>query len=1248
MTTVSQTLLWTVCPAGKWPDGRPKISLFLAPRLDVTALGEDVPLSTVGGDFRRWSNVVKTLDWSEWALAVSRNEGHYDELQLEVRSPDPDPRFWGRIFPPDCPVRTWRASDTWQKPVVTYDARLAEAGRLALWTAMVVRALARTRSQAQGGSIEALRRMPDLDGAGAGTLSALGALGDLLEEGPAFRARLLRTLIEVFRFGRDRTRTLPAEVEETAARLQAVGPALGGFLTALAFGTHIDHVGAPGTPDFEFHERLAMLGDHPTLLRKLGLVVDFAVHGPALPANGSFAAWVKPSWSPRAPTTQPEVRTWCRRLIDGRWEALPAPTDDLHQGGFLRLDDSDRFQVMQVDVPMAAQETAGAARSADPDTLPAPPRTLGPTLYQKSRGAHVARRLLRGEEVRQQLASGEGVELYAGDLIRGYRYDIRDEDEPGQPWRSLCRRRGAYVDSRTNAAMAKADEEGIVREAIRGQEGLPEGAEPGEEIDALFVDERLVTWDGWSLAVARPGRPVDVDGELAPAEPVVDARFRLRAQFSVPPRSLPRLRYGHRYRFRARTVDLAGNSVDPDATNAAHASNSLLWRRQEDVGPAVAIAHAPAGPGESRKTVVLRSTKGTADPPGEARLWFAPPRSTPDVCDHHGLFDPAWDADDVARSEAMREAWATIAKREEPLPESVEPDRGVRLDRYLADPLARDLELHAADPSAPLPGGADVWSGPFYAPGATWPQTRAIRVELRAGRRSSASWDAKHGALVVTLPPGTSARYTFRTPIPPEAQTITPWARPSPQGNARHSHDVARPDIYDILEMLVPPGDLTLRHATMRPVRIPAVQGLQLTRAPGDTTVDLDGVWRLHRPSTGSVALRAAWSEVIDDPDSPRGYRVERRDVEAFGTDVVEFADRDSVGFPEALHELGDTKHRRIQYRGRATSRFVDCFSETDPSKFVVDGRPVAASVPSSARPAAPRIVMVVPTFAWTRAARGERRTSRRQGGLRVYLDGPWFSSGAGERLAVLLSVDGSPSPELAPLVSRWGADPLRLVGAEGDIDGTAPLRLRRFPEPFNDLPARSSVVHGLALVESSESVVAWTHGVAFDPDRRRWYADVVFDDLDEAAWPFVRLALARYQPESLPGLELSEVAVAGFAQPAPERTLTTIRAGGTYDVVLSSASPGAVDPIAAVHVRVQKQMPSRGELGWVDDPAAANIVAQSVSGSILWRGSITPTAASAGERLRVVVEEQSTLPSASTEGVDGRRLLFVEHVALW
>jgi hypothetical protein len=62
-----------------------------------------------------------------------------------------------------------------------------------------------------------------------------------------------------------------------------------------------------------------------------------------------------------------------------------------------------------------------------------------------------------------------------------------------------------------------------------------------------------------------------------------------------------------------------------------------------------------------------------------------------------------------------------------------------------------------------------------------------------------------------------------------------------------------------------------------------------------------------------------------------------------------------------------------------------------------------------------------------------------------------------------------------------------------------------------------------------------------YDQASRRWFVDIALNATG-ALWPFVRLAVARYQPQSIAGCELSPVAFTSWVQPLPTRTLTVSR----------------------------------------------------------------------------------------------------------
>src|SRR5262249_19647282 len=127
-------------------------------------------------------------------------------------------------------------------------------------------------------------------------------------------------------------------------------------------------------------------------------------------------------------------------------------------------------------------------------------------------------------------------------------------------------------------------------------------------------------------------------------------------------------------------------------------------------------------------------------------------------------------------------------------------------------------------------------------------------------------------------------------------------------------------------------------------------------------------------------------------------------------------------------HEFGDTKHRTVVYTLNATSRFREYFKAAEPeSSFQAIKEQAPVSIRSTARPPAPDVLGVVPAFQLQRTQPGADRVehARRSRRLRVELARPWFQTGEGERLAVVLAPDDTGPASASDLVTRIGRDPL-------------------------------------------------------------------------------------------------------------------------------------------------------------------------------------------------------------------------------
>jgi hypothetical protein len=492
-------------------------------------------------------------------------------------------------------------------------------------------------------------------------------------------------------------------------------------------------------------------------------------------------------------------------------------------------------------------------------------------------------------------------------------------------------------------------------------------------------------------------------------------------------------------------------------------------------------------------------------------------------------------------------------------------------------------------------------------------------------------------------------------------------------------------------EMITPQLSVSLVHAVQQPlgrpewIRLPVVHHPEAPvavpsldnkfwkvtawRYVGSHTAVLLGALRVNGASTAAIDIEAAWIEWLDDPaqpgptQTPATAAVDRiqlgslEDGEIFADGsqtrsvAVYLSEIDALWFAAPfdqlagasspsdvaapVHSLGDTKHRCVTYRAVASSRFEEYFSQPDLA-FTRNSETILVDVPSSARPVAPDVLYVVPTFGWERQEMTNLETEVRFGnGLRVYLNRPWYSSGEGELLGVVLWPQSAASPSdeqreaSKEFITQWGLDPLWDAGSVDPVPSTG------------SFAATARTALGLTIEESPQTVDVAGYTVGYDAGRELWYCDVVFDDVP-AYTPFVRLALARYQPSSIPGVELSHVVLADFAQLAPDRSASLALDPATATqarLVVGGLAPDGPAQ-STVTVTVETRVSEIGsDLGWT--PAAPDVAsatedtpAPSRPESVLWSGTISfATEPSPGE-FRVVVREfevSGTIPGTAS-----------------
>jgi hypothetical protein len=159
-------------------------------------------------------------------------------------------------------------------------------------------------------------------------------------------------------------------------------------------------------------------------------------------------------------------------------------------------------------------------------------------------------------------------------------------------------------------------------------------------------------------------------------------------------------------------------------------------------------------------------------------------------------------------------------------------------------------------------------------------------------------------------------------------------------------------------------------------------------------------------------------------------------------------------------------------------------------------------------------------------------------------------------------------------------------------------------------------------------------HQVAYDPDRDLFYCDVEVESGGAYA-PFVRLALARYQPSSVPNAHLSRVVLADFVQLAPDRAATVVfdaQDATVMTVTLSGpshlrteATKGETFPGVAAVIVEQRQTGADGLLEWapVSSQAMTGVV---VNGQAQWATDVKLPGPRTPGTWRLVIEQYERL----------------------
>ncbi len=573
-----------------------------------------------------------------------------------------------------------------------------------------------------------------------------------------------------------------------------------------------------------------------------------------------------------------------------------------------------------------------------------------------------------------------------------------------------------------------------------------------------------------------------------------------------------------------------------------------------------------------------------------------------------------------------------------------------------------------------------------------WPEPQPFRLVLESGASLSAV--VEDHVIRVTLPPGEQLRMRMSSSIRPSSLELFGLWRSLP-ALARNNALLKEAAADGWFWWLTPHTELRLVHAVPRPVEVPRVTVLVPTREANDTAVVLAGAVDVHAPSTDRIDIEGTWSEWIDDIAKPEPELIARK-AAACGTGVTDDEDLVVLGGKDitvplqdntplrvhaAVHQMGDTKHRIIDYRVRATTRYREYFPPQvtpDVEALSVVGAVHTLDVPSSARPPKVAVRDVLPLFRWHEETVPSqpfavRRT--RRAGVRIYLERPWYATGDGELLAVLVGPGSGDA--LRGSVSQWGGDPVWLQQGPAQrttlplIDMLQLLGLDDRAEPGR--PVGAPVMRPLVDLPGKPSVAVLGYKPEFAKERGLWFVDVALDP-GTAFWPFVQFAVARYQPSALPGMHLGPVLQCDFVQLAPERMATLSRPDDRHARVMVTGAVGlpklerrAGVVLDSLNARLSQSRTMRARLERFDAAVGTDLAWETVSqqdlpvigteGPIISWGAeialtqaVAPRTPGSSALWRVTLEEWEWLPADTGGGGTGGlqpRIVYAEHLVL-
>ena len=868
--------------------------------------------------------------------------------------------------------------------------------------------------------------------------------------------------------------------------------------------------------------------------------------------------------------------------------------------------------------------------------------------------------------------------LFAGALRYGFRVDVRENRE----WFSLCRRRVTY---RTDENSWEEEDEGIFTPNPVTNDGG--GAQQHEE---------LLRWNtSGSLVVSMPGKVSDGN------EPNPTFLGSVRYAERLPLSGLAALRFRHDYAMRLRSVFAGGYSLkltdilttaadtDDEGVTAIH-----RFRRSESVAAPLIVT-------DSKNPGICNDPGKDGDHPNEHRVYCSADMRAgkvavryvhpPNVTEEDILLSGELDLMKPEDSYRLFKRFADLAPssasdvRGLPDPDAIGASFRFRLRGQNVVGSAQTCPVNSTNVDL-VPGCDTSGSLSFYRDRKTWPSFRPIRLEVSAVRQgpTQVRFDWKAGRIAVRLAPGAT--------VESHIQTI-----PRTTAKRQLKEDDGVPLFSSLKDDYLVPSRLLLssvstrsverltptevgvaseafflsKHATKKPTTAPIWGAPEVLRTQGQNLAIIRDSPVFDQWTTGKLSLSYTWQE-LSCANVPGGLTFAKKEGNSEEISVGEDLGTNDGELSLSPRQLDfsvlfdDSKARDISAHLVAHGHFADCFGATLSAGRQEAGAKKEFVIPNCAVPRPPVVKYALPLTSLKRESETRvRRSVRKSNAIRLYLSGCWSDTGRGELLGVVCaphsqeSLSDSDRRQNEKFFSQWGAEVLFRTKALGD--GPFAHHFEWATVLFDGVQAVTPEEARKNIRVDRPAIVAG-HKVHYDEIRKCWYSDISVPAARNSFLPWIRLGLARFQPDSIFGCHVSPVVLSAFCQFLPDRTVTVVRSGADPRMLqISVAGIGPVDDCdielhthAVLEVSVLQPF-SSGSVGstevHVDEHG--RLWREATSASLAWEAKDDGSGAYSGDiwlsrsddNVRLLIRE--SLNSSLTGSDKGGRAILLEALLI-